>query len=307
MRIFLTGGTGSLGQALLATAKRENWDAEITVFSRDEFKQSELRPKYPEYSFILGDIRNEDWLRVVMAHHDTVIHTAAYKHVPQSESNVAEAVDVNVIGSRNIARVAVELGVKRVLAISTDKACAPINTYGMTKALMEKLFAHATLWGETQFNCVRYGNVLGSRGSVLPIFREQQEKQGFVTVTDPHMTRFWLTLADAVELIKRGLQEIVPGAVIVPKTRSCDMETFVQAAVPGCTIKVVGIRPGERIHERLIHKGEAMNCDDLGFWFRIHPAYTGYIGDLDPDFEYTSDMADRIGEAELRSMIGAVA
>ena len=310
MKIFLTGGTGSLGQAILRRAaqqeKDEGFSPEFTIYSRDEFKQGELRKLYPQYTFILGDIRNEEWLRVVMRGHDAVIHTAAYKHVPQAEFNVAEAVEINVIGSRNIARMAVELGVKRVVGISTDKSCAPINTYVMTKALMEKLFAHACLWGETQFNCVRYGNVLGSRGSVLPLFQEQYKATGKVTVTDPTMTRFWLTLDEGVDLVLRGLQEENPGVVIVPKAVACTMETMAKAIAEDCQMVIIGIRAGERINERLIHVGEAIYARDCGDVFKVWPAYSGAFGNLPADFEYTSDKAKQLTVEEMRAMIAKV-
>jgi len=303
VRIFLTGGTGSLGHAILKWATQAHPDWKFTIYSRDEFKQGELRSLYPQHQYILGDIRNEAWLRIAMTGHDAVIHTAAYKHVPQAESNVAEAVEINVIGSRNIARIAVELEIPKVVGISTDKACAPINTYGMTKALMEKLFAHACLWGNTEFRCVRYGNVLGSRGSVLPIFRQQYKETRHVTMTDPTMTRFWLTLGDAVDLVMLGLNDPDPGVVIVPKAKACTMATLAKAIADDCEMVIIGIRPGERINERLIHVGEAIYTEDCGDVFKVWPAYSGHFGSMDGNFEYRSDQAQQLSIEEMRSMI----
>src|SRR5512138_1198683 len=190
-KLFLTGGTGSLGTALLDRLYTRH---DVTVYSRDEVKQGYLRKRFPDVRFMLGDVRDYDRLLLAMRGHDAVIHAAAYKQVPSAEANVDEAIATNVVGSLNVARAAVHSGVAQVVGISTDKACAPINAYGETKALMEKLFQQADGWGDTMFNCVRYGNVLGSRGSVVPLFLEQISNGDKYTLTDPDMTRFWMTL-----------------------------------------------------------------------------------------------------------------
>ncbi len=302
--MFLTGGTGSLGRAILARAEQAGWDAEFTVYSRDEVKQGETKAQFPRHRYVLGDVREEDWLRVAMRGHDAVIHTAAYKQVPAAEVNAVEAIETNVVGSRNVARVAYELGIPRVLGISTDKSCAAINAYGQSKALMEKIFGQACLWGATQFNCVRYGNVLGSRGSVVPFFRKQAAELGYITVTDPAMTRFWLTLEDAVDLVERGLAETERGTVIVPKAKASSMAVLAEAVCPGVPQADIGIRAGEKRHEQLIHGGESQHSDDIGPWFRVWPAYTLHRGNLEPGYEYRSDTAPQLSPYQLREMLG---
>lgn len=300
-RVFLTGGTGSLGTALLRRSQQENWDCEFTIFSRDEMKQADVRAQYPMHRYILGDVRNQDWLRLAMRGHDTVIHAGAYKRIPEAEAHPVEAVMTNVMGSANVAVAAVESGVKRVIGISTDKAVGAYNCYGHTKALMEKLFQQANGWGETCFTLVRYGNVLGSRGSVVPFFRKQAQT-GTITLTDGRMTRFWLTLDDAVDLVLRGLEEPA-GTVLVPRASASTMLTLAKAVAPDAEIKVIGIRPGEKMHEQLVHAGESMHAEDLGNWFRIWPARTGKRGGLAEGFEYRSDTARQLEVCELREML----
>lgn len=301
--IFLTGGTGSLGKAILERASMEKWPAKFTVFSRDEVKQSELRSKYPKVKFILGDIRDYEWLSIALRGHDTIIHAAAYKQVPAAEVNAGEAIETNVIGSRNIARAAINCGVGYVLGISTDKACAPINCYGETKALMEKLFQQANLLSDTKFTLVRYGNVLGSRGSVVPLFR-QQAKTGHITLTDPNMTRFWLTLADAVNLVLLGLEpHTCRGDIIIPKAKASTMLQLANVVAPDCEIETIGIRPGEKVNECLVHGGESMHTIELRDGFVIKPAYSGYRGNLKAGYEYTSDTAEQLSDSELSNMV----
>lgn len=315
-KILITGGTGSLGLALLKrfTARQHR----CTVLSRDEVKQGEARSKFPDVKFALGDVRDYEWLQMVMRGHDTVIHAAAYKQVPAAEVNAGEAIETNVIGSRNVARAAVSVGVKRVVGISTDKACAPINCYGQTKALMEKLFQEACLWGDTNFNLVRYGNVLGSRGSVVPLFQKQL-KDGVVTLTDPRMTRFWLTLSQAVDLVERAMtypREI--GIILVPNAGASTMEDLLEAVVrhrvwpighdrelwdKNPNIEYIGIRPGEKMHEAMVHPGESAHTFRIPGGFCIHPAYSGIQGNLPEGFEYTSKDAPQISVSELVGML----
>ncbi len=305
-RIFLTGGTGSLGQALLRRARAEGWPCDWTVYSRDEVKQGELAKQYPEVTYILGDVRNADWLETRMAGHDIVIHAGAYKFVPTAETNATEAISSNVIGSMNVATAAVRNHIPRVLGISTDKACQPINTYGKTKSLMESIFQQACLWqNDTQFNLIRYGNVLGSRGSVVPLWRQQARDGGQVTMTDDRMTRFWLTLDDAVDLVLRGLEETEPGTIVVPRAPASTMSALAFAIAPRTGIKVIGIRPGEKMHEQLVHSGESMHADMDGDHFRIFPAYTGHRGNLGEGYEYRSDEARQLTVEELRAMLDA--
>ena len=301
--IFLTGGTGSLGKAILARASMEKWPAKFTVFSRDEVKQSELRAIYPRVKFLLGDIRDYEWLSIALRGHDTIIHAAAYKQVPAAEVNAGEAIETNVIGSRNVVRAAITCGVDYVLGISTDKACAPINCYGETKALMEKLFQQANLLSETKFTLVRYGNVLGSRGSVIPLFRKQV-KEGRITLTDPNMTRFWLTLTDAVNLVIAGLApNMCRGDILIPKAKASTMLMLANVIGPETPVDVIGIRPGEKVNECLVHGGESMHTVELKDGFIIKPAYLGYKGNLQAGYEYTSDTAEQLTDSDLQKMV----
>jgi UDP-N-acetylglucosamine 4,6-dehydratase/5-epimerase len=302
-RVFLTGGTGSLGTAFLHLATTLDWPCEITVFSRDEVKQSELRSKYSKHRFVLGDVRDYDWLQLCMRGHDLVIHAAAYKQVPTAEVNAGEAIEVNVIGSRNIARAAVFNSIPKVIGISTDKACAPVNCYGETKALMERMFQQACLWDHTDFRLVRYGNVLGSRGSVVPLF-EHQAKAGYVTVTAPDMTRFWLTLRQAVQLVLHCYGgKYDPGTILIPKCPSSTMQQLAECFIAPEHIKITGIRAGEKYHEQLVNRSEAIHTDDIGTHFLVYPAYTLHKGNLPVDFEYTSYNAHRLEHYELSEMI----
>lgn len=303
-KVLLTGGTGSLGVAILSRAVKRGWDAEFTVFSRDEVKQTELRGRFPKFKFMLGDVTDPDALRDAMRFQDMVIHAAAYKQVPSAEVNAMAAVKVNVLGSLNVARLAVDMGIRRVIGISTDKACAPVNLYGETKAIMEKVFQQAGLLSETQFNLCRYGNVLGSRGSVIPLFERQRAAGGPVTFTDPDMTRFWLSLQDAVDLVEMAADDPIPGSIIVPKANASTMRTLADAIAPRMATKTLGVRPGEKMHEQLIHRGESMHTTALGTGhFRIWPAFTLHKGDYPFGYEYTSDMAPQMTPANILAKI----
>lgn len=301
IKVFITGGTGSLGRALAGRLIKDGWVSHITILSRDEVKQGEMRRQYPDCKYILGNVADKDDLELDMRGHDVVIHAAAYKQVPAAEVNTIEAIKTNVDGSLKVARASRMAGVKKVIGISTDKACAPINTYGQTKALMEKSFAQAS-GPDTQFVCVRYGNVIGSRGSILPLFREQA-KMGKLTVTDPFMTRFWLTLEEAVDLILFACQEKEAGTVIVPKCPASTMQAFARAVSDRAEIEVVGTRPGEKTHEQLLHKSEAQHADDIGGHFRIWPAFMGRRGNLPEGYEYRSDTARHLSISDLRRML----
>lgn len=303
-KVLLTGGTGSLGVAILSRAVKRGWDAEFTVFSRDEVKQTELRGRFPKFKFMLGDVTDPDALRDAMRFQDMVIHAAAYKQVPSAEVNAMAAVKVNVLGSLNVARLAVDMGIRRVIGISTDKACAPVNLYGETKAIMEKVFQQAGLLSETQFNLCRYGNVLGSRGSVIPLFERQAKAGGPITFTDPDMTRFWLSLQDAVDLVEMAADDPVPGSIIVPRARASTMRVLADAIAPRMGTKTLGVRPGEKMHEQLIHRGESMHTTTLGNkHFRIWPAFTLHEGDYPFGYEYTSEMAEQMTPAEILAKI----
>lgn len=310
-KIFLTGGTGSLGKALLHRAAVEHWDCQFTVFSRDEVKQGELKNEYPNHRFILGDVRDFHWLSIVLSGHDSVIHAAAYKQVPAAEVNAGEAVETNVIGSRNLIRASLSARIPLVVGISTDKACAPVNCYGETKALMEKMFQQAALLGPSRFILTRYGNVLKSRGSVVPLFERQAKLNNEITVTDPDMTRFWLTLDDAVNLILDAYSTTYRSCIVVPMASSSTMKDLARAVAPDAAIRVTGIRPGEKIHESLIHSGESMHTLVGAGKFLVMPAYTEMqklskvpgFDTVDGTFDYTSKDAPKLSVAALREML----
>lgn len=321
MKALITGGTGSLGVALIPELQRAGYS--VTVYSRDEVKQTELKRQFPDVYCVLGDVRDENWLELCMRRHELVVHAAAYKQVPSSEVNAGEAIETNVIGSRNVARAAVRAGVERVVGISTDKACAPVNCYGETKALMEKLFQQACLWGDTKFYLVRYGNVLGSRGSVVPLFQKQMA-EGKVTVTCGEMTRFWLTLGDAVKLVQAAIaSNTTPGSILIPKAPASNMLTLLDAVantygettahkhffkgqwqvLPKFVVEDIGIRPGEKMHEQLIHRGESAHVCDTGIMYYILPAYTKPVEAMPAGFEYRSDTARTLGVSDLEKML----
>lgn len=302
MRVCITGGTGSLGKALIKRARKDNWEWEITVLSRDEVKQGIMASVFPECRYVLGDVRNLEWLKVAFKNQDLVIHAGAMKRVPSAEVNVAETINTNVIGSMNVALAAVEVGVKDVLGISTDKACQPVNAYGESKALMEKLFQEACTWGDTRFHLTRYGNVVGSRGSVVPLF-QRQKATGTLTITDARMTRFWLSLDDAIDLILLALAETETGTIVVPKAPAMLVADVARVVAPEAKIIDIGIRPGEKIHEQLVHSGEALHTDSCSWFYRIHPATSGHQGTM-AESGYSSDNpAKWLADVQMAAMI----
>lgn len=266
-RILITGGSGFLGRGILRRIRKEKWPAQVTVYSRDETKQFEVKRRFPEANFILGDVRDRDRLDAVMVGHDYVIHAGAVKYIPEAEQNVAETIAVNVDGSLAVARAAARAGVKTVVGVSTDKACSPQNTYGATKMLMERAFSEANTWSPTRFVTVRYGNVVGSTGSVVPMFLRQIRETGEVRITDPRMTRFWLSIDDAIDLIDRSIQyetlEGVRGVTLVPSCPAMSLLDLAQAcwkmSDKSGPVKVyeMGSRPGEKLAESLFNEQEA--------------------------------------------------
>jgi len=229
--VLITGGAGYLGRAFLRKISKTHPDVTCTVFSRDHGKHSYCQREFPQHRYIIGDIRDYDSVELATAGHDIVIHAAAFKYVPQAETNVSECHEINVIGSLNVARAAMRTGVKRVIGLFTDKACSPINVYGMTKLMMEKMFQEADAKSPTQFNLVRYGNVVSSTGSAVPIFRRQAREQKLVKLTNPQMTRFWLTVEAAVDLIMLSLKEEQGGTVLIPRIGSLSLLDTYRAAV----------------------------------------------------------------------------
>lgn len=322
MKIFLTGGTGSLGRALVDFFSTEDSVDDVTVYSRDEVKQGEMKRDYPHVRYMLGDVRDYDRLLLAIRGHNTVIHAGAYKQVPSAEANVDAAIDTNVIGSMNIARAALHTDIWNVVGVSTDKACMPVNAYGATKSLMEKLFQQFNeLPSQTIFRVVRYGNVLGSRGSVVPLFRQQLIQRRF-TITDPDMTRFWMTLQDAVKLVWAALsnENIHDGVILVPECPASDMTTLLRAVVKTYgpkdsdgelhedEVRVIGARPGEKTHEQLLHANESLHTFRPSKevpYYQILPATTVLAKDPRGPFEYTSDKALQLSVDELCAMLVA--
>ena len=306
-RVLITGG-GFLCRSILHRAEREAWPCFFTVYSRDEEKLWKIKERFRDLvSCTLGDIRDQHNLTVAMRDHDFVIHTAAIKFIPEAEANVFETLKTNVDGSRNVLRATVRAGVKSVVAISTDKACIPVNTYGFTKALMERMFAEANSWNNTRFSCVRYGNVVGSTGSIIPVFRHQIEKYGRIKVTDEKMTRFWISTDEAIDLILLAFarSEELPGRVFVPRCRAMYVMDLAKTIADDIPIDIIGIRPGEKLHESLIHYQESPRVDLLADYFVVHPATEKsegkpwtYISHSPSEWIYFEEMAKMIRDSE---------
>jgi UDP-N-acetylglucosamine 4,6-dehydratase len=260
MRVLVTGGAGFLGRGLLRRVTQGKLDWEVTVYSRDETSQEEARQRYPVARYVLGDVRDIDLLTAAMMGHDWVVHAAAVKYIPEAELNATECVNVNVGGVENVVRAARTAGVRKVVGISTDKAVQPVNVYGCTKMLMERLFADTVRFeGQPLFCCVRYGNVIGSTGSVIPLFKRQLEEGGRVRITNPDMTRFWMSVDEAIDLILLALERASPGAVIVPPARAMKIVDVARAATQdGVDVEVIGERPGEKRDEMLMHYEESV-------------------------------------------------
>jgi UDP-N-acetylglucosamine 4,6-dehydratase (inverting) len=274
--LLITGGTGSFGQAFVAEViRRFSQIQRLVVFSRDELKQFEMAQKFPESKhknlrFFIGDVRDRDRLRRALEGIDTVVHAAALKQVPAAEYNPMEFIHTNVLGAENLVEACVDAGVKRVVALSTDKAAAPINLYGATKLCSDKIFVAANnyIGKDTAFSVVRYGNVMGSRGSVIPFFL-QKAKTGVLPITDPAMTRFNITLQEGVEMVLWALQNALGGEIFVPKIPSYRITDVAKAIGPSCRLKTVGIRPGEKVHEEMITTSDSFNTVDLGNYYAI--------------------------------------
>lgn len=287
--ILITGGTGSLGKAVLKRAKEENWDATFTIFSRDETKQAQLRSLYPEHKYVLGSVANEEDLERAMHGVDIIFHFAAYKQVPSSQVNVNATMNTNVIGSKNVAKLAVRHNVKKVVATSTDKASAPVNYYGASKMMMEGIFQEANSWGNTKFTLTRYGNVICSNASVIPLFIRQKASGGPLTVTDFNMTRFWISLHEATNLVLLAL-DAKPGVIVVPKAPAMGVGDLAVAMANGLVVEEIGIRPGEKIHECMVTEAESLHTDEDDDHYYIYPSISSTIIN-EESFSYTSDTA----------------
>jgi len=303
--ILVTGGTGSFGKKFIEIMLEEYTPAKLIVLSRDEQKQHEMRQMgflHENLRYFIGDVRDYDRLRRAFFGVDFVIHAAALKQVPACEYNPMEAVKTNILGSSNVIDAALDAKVDRVIALSTDKAVNPINLYGATKLAAEKLFVQSNAYAggkTTRFSCVRYGNVVGSRGSVVPLFIRQREK-GVVTVTDERMTRFWISLNQGVRFVIRCLEEMHGGEVFVPKIPSMTVSDLAKAMAPEAEIKYIGIRPGEKLHEVLISEDEARTVIELDDMYVVQPAEAYWFGrewesigkTLPDDFRYVSNRND---------------
>jgi len=315
--VLVTGGTGSFGKKFIEVMLRDYHPGKLIVFSRDELKQHEMRVGGYDHSslrYFIGDIRDRDRLHRAMRGVDVVVHAAALKQVPACEYNPGEAVKTNVDGAQNIVDAAVDCGVRRVLALSTDKAVNPVNLYGATKLCAEKLLVQGNSYsgiGGPRFSCSRYGNVVGSRGSVIPIFREQR-KTGKVTVTDQRMTRFLLTLEQGVKFVIECIEQMHGGEVFVPRIPSVKITDLAEVIAPGCEIEHIGIRPGEKLHEAMISCDEARHTVRMKDKYIIQPVHHWWQADnfsdgepLPEGFEYTSDKNDQwLSNEELRRMVG---
>jgi UDP-N-acetylglucosamine 4,6-dehydratase/5-epimerase len=278
--ILITGGTGSLGKALTAHILHQHSNIKkLVIFSRDEQKQFEMAQdyptqKYPQVRFFIGDVRDEARVKRALKGIDYVIHAAAMKHVPIAEYNPMECVKTNIIGAENIINASLETSVERVVALSTDKAAAPINLYGATKLASDKLFVAAnniTGWNPIKFSVVRYGNVMGSNGSVIPFFLKKRS-EGVLPITDPTMTRFNISLQGGVDMVMHALENAWGGEIFVPKIPSYKITDIAEAIGPNCEKPVVGIRPGEKIHEEMITSSDSHHTYDLGKYYTILPA-----------------------------------
>lgn len=303
-RVLVTGGTGSFGKHFIARLLAESKVRTLIVFSRDELKQSEMQALYPtepRLRYFLGDVRDADRLRRAFDRVDFVVHAAAMKQIPAAEYNPFEAVKTNVIGAQNVIDAAIDTGVKKVVALSTDKASSPVNLYGATKLVSDKLFVAGNAYSgarDTAFSVVRYGNVMGSRGSVIPYFKKLAES-GKLPITDERMTRFWITLDQAVDLVLTAFGEMHGGEIFVPKIPSMRLVDLALAIVPEAELEIIGIRPGEKLHEEMISSTDARRTVDVGEHYVVLPeiAWHGqaqWQGKSMPDgFSYSSDTNDQ--------------
>lgn len=313
--ILLTGGTGSFGQKFTEVALREHNPRAIRIFSRGELLQHEMQLKFQgerRVRFLIGDVRDRERVYRAMNRVDVVVHAAALKQVPACEYNPIEAVRTNIDGATNIIDAAIDNGVEKAIAISTDKAVHPVNLYGATKLVMERLFTQANVYGarKTKFSCVRYGNVVGSRGSVIPLFLKQREN-GKITITDERMTRFWITLEQGVRFVIDCIGGMDGGEVFVPKIPSMKVSDIAETIAPNAEREAIGIRPGEKLHEILLTEEEAEHAKEFDRHFVIEPEHPFWKGDnmvegtsLSSEFRYASDTNDQwVSSDELTAMV----
>src|SRR5512134_352847 len=277
--ILITGGTGSFGKKFTEIALEEKQPKKIIIFSRDELKQHEMKMHgydHPSLRYFIGDVRDRERLIRAMNGVDIVVHAAALKQVPACEYNPMEAIKTNIMGTANVVEAALDAGVKKVMTVSTDKAVNPANLYGATKLAAEKLTIQSNAYAAgaaTRYSCVRYGNVVGSRGSVVPVFLKQRQN-GKITITDERMTRFWLSLEQGVRFVISCIGQMQGGEVFVPKIPSMKVIDLARAIAPDAKINIIGIRPGEKLHEDLISDDEARNAVERETMFVVKPPET---------------------------------
>lgn len=314
--ILLTGGTGSFGNAFVERVTARWPDVIIRVFSRDELKQSEMRARLgdAQLRYVIGDVRDRERLIRAAQGADLIVHAAAMKQVPVCEYNPSEAIRTNVVGAQNIVDAAIDSGITKVVALSTDKAVNPVNLYGATKLCAEKVIVQGNAYAarrETRLACVRYGNVVGSRGSVVPLF-VRQATEGRLTITDQRMTRFWITLPQSVDLVLFALEHMAGGEIFIPKLPSMRVTDLAEAIAPGVPHEIVGIRPGEKLHELLMTADESRHTVDAEDVFVVKPDHPwwearGHILEgkpLEDGWSYASDTNDRwLDVQELRALL----
>jgi len=318
--VLVTGGTGSFGKKFVEVMINEYHPARLIVYSRDELKQHEMRMAgftHPNLRYFIGDVRDLPRLKRAFNGVDIVVHAAALKQVPACEYNPMEAIKTNILGSSNVVDAALDAGVGKVLALSTDKAVNPVNLYGATKLAAEKLMVQSNAYAggmQTRFSCVRYGNVVGSRGSVVPIFIKQRET-GEVTLTDERMTRFWISLDQGVLFVIRCIEEMHGGEVFVPKIPSMKMLDLADAIAPHAKVRIIGIRPGEKLHEVLISEDEARTTVELDDMYVVQPAAALWFGhfwedigkSLPDGYHYASDNnSEWLTSQEIQKMVASI-
>lgn len=308
--ILITGGTGSFGKQFVKTILERYQPKRVVIYSRDELKQFEMaqeisETKYPCLRFFIGDVRDQSRLEMALSGVDYVVHAAALKHVPIAEYNPIECIHTNVMGAENVLRACIRMGVKKLVALSTDKAANPINLYGASKLASDKLFVaanHLAGANGTRFSVVRYGNVVGSRGSVVPFFRRiLAEGADHIPITHKDMTRFWITLQQGVDFVLSAFKQMEGGEIFVPKIPSMRMVDLAAAMAPDLPVKIIGIRPGEKLHEVMVPLDDARNTYDRGDRYVIMPSFGAWTsGDpvikkgapVAEDFAYASDLND---------------
>ena len=315
--VLITGGTGSFGRKFTRHALDHSDPRKLIVFSRDELKQSEMMEEFgpdPRLRFFLGDVRDQQRLRRALDGVDYVVHAAALKQVPMGEYNPIELIRTNIMGAAHLIDAAIDKGVEKVVALSTDKAANPINLYGATKLCSDKLFVAGNSYAgthRTRFSVVRYGNVVGSRGSVIPFFRKMK-KTGVIPVTDPRMTRFWITLEQGVEVVMKAFARMHGGEIFVPKIPSMALRDLADAVAPGCRHEDVGIRPGEKLNEVMVAVDDARHTVEMDDMYVILPAFHAWDGNdawaahprVPEGFCYGSDTNSwRLSREQLVSMV----